>query len=102
MLEKFDSQILIRGVLLRQFERNIEHRQTVEAHPRRTIRLVDIPARREPRAAVEQADVIQPQEAALKNIAAFGVFAIDPPGKIEQHLMKNALQENRVMLAGAV
>src|SRR5262245_948404 len=45
------------------------------------------------RAAIEHADIVQAAKAALKDIAAFGVLSIDPPGEIEQQLLKNPLEE---------
>ena len=53
----------------------------------------DVSAGRQKRAAIEDANVIQPQEAALKDVPAFGVFAVDPPGKVQQQLVKNAFEK---------
>src|SRR5256885_11680293 len=44
-------------------------------------------------AAVEDADIIEPQEAALEDVPAFGVLAVDPPGEVEHELVENALKE---------
>ena len=41
--------------------------------------------------AVKHSDVVQPEESTLENILAFRIFAIDPPGEIEQQLLKDAL-----------
>ena len=51
------------------------------------------------RAAVEDADVVQPEEAALEDVVALGVLAIDPPGEVEQQLVEDALQEGAVARA---
>ena len=44
-------------------------------------------------AAVEDADVVEAQEAALENVPALRVLAIHPPGEVEQQLVEDALQE---------
>ena len=46
-------------------------------------------------AAVEDADVVQPQEAALEDVAAFGVLAVHPPGEVQQQLVEDALRNAR-------
>ena len=38
----------------------------------------------------------QTEEATLKNVHPFGIFAIHPPGEIQQQLLKHALQKQRV------
>ena len=50
-------------------------------------------------AAVKNADVIQAQEAAFKNIGPFGVLAVHPPGKVHEQLVKHPLQETHIRLA---
>jgi hypothetical protein len=42
--------------------------------------------------AIEDADVVQAQEAPFENIAPGAVLAIDPPGEIEQQFLKAALE----------
>jgi hypothetical protein len=34
------------------------------------------------------ADVVESQETALKDVHAFGIFAVDPPREIEQQFLK--------------
>src|SRR5439155_25116439 len=40
-----------------------------------------------------EANIIQSQEAALEDVAAFGVFAVNPPGEVEHELVEDALEE---------
>ena len=49
-------------------------------------------------AAVEDADVVEAEEAALEDVVAVGVLAVDPPGEVEQQLVEDALQEGAVAL----
>src|SRR4051794_23811368 len=52
--------------------------------------------RRQRRTAVEDADVIESEEAAAKDVLAAGVFAVHPPGEIDHQLLKDALEEFEV------
>ncbi len=49
-------------------------------------------------AAIEDADVIEPEKAAGKDVLAARVFAIDPPGEVDQQFLKRAGQEHLVAL----
>ena len=46
--------------------------------------------------AVEDADVVEAEEAALEDVAALGVLAVHPPGEVEQQLLEDALEEHAV------
>src|SRR5579872_1445294 len=52
-----------------------------------------MPARRQRLRPVEDSDVVEPQKSALKNIRPVWVFAIHPPRKIQQQLVKNSLEK---------
>ena len=43
--------------------------------------------------AVERADVVEAEEAALEDVVALGVLAVDPPGEVQQQLVEDALEE---------
>ena len=45
--------------------------------------------------AVEHADVVQSEKAALEDVAAAGVLAVHPPGEIQHQLVENALEKGR-------
>src|ERR1041385_2694077 len=45
---------------------------------------------------IENTDVIETEKAALKDVHAIGIFAIDPPGEIQQQLLEDPLQEDCV------
>ena len=59
-------------------------------------------ARGQRRAAIEDSDVIEAEKAALENIHPFGVFAVDPPGEIQQQLVKYPLEEIAIAFARAL
>ncbi len=51
------------------------------------------------RAAVEDADVIQPKETALKEVIAVTVFTVHPPTEVQHQLGEGALEELEVALS---
>src|SRR5678815_2640344 len=53
-------------------------------------------AGRQWRASIKDADVVEPEEAALKDVHPVGVFAIDPPSEIQQQLLEDSLEEDSV------
>ena len=53
-------------------------------------------------AAVEDADVVQTEKAALKDVSSLGILAIHPPGEIQQQFLKNPLKKFAVGLAAAL
>ena len=46
--------------------------------------------------AVDRADVVEPEEAALEHVVALGVLAVDPPREVEQQLVEDPLEEVEV------
>ena len=84
------------GVLARELERDREHVQAVHPHPARAVGLLEVAAGRQRRAAVEDADVVEAEEAALEDVLALGVLAVHPPGEVEQQLVEDALEEPAV------
>src|SRR5215831_16138031 len=75
MLEELRGDVLVNGILPSQLQRNRQHIQAVHAHPSRAVRLLDMTACGERRAAIEDADIVQPEKPTLENILAFGVLA---------------------------
>ena len=55
-----------------------------------------MPAGRQRRAAVEDADVVQPEKPARENVASLGILAVDPPVEIQHQSLEGALQEAQV------
>src|ERR1041385_3887707 len=50
-------------------------------------------------AAIEHTDVVETEKPAFEDVVALGIFAIHPPGKVEQHFVKNRFQKAAVALA---
>ena len=98
MLEKLRGHVFVNLIRLRQLQRHREHRQAIKTHPGCAIRLLEKSARRERFGTVEDADVIQTEEAAGEEIIALRVLPIHPPGEIEHQLLEGALEKGAIAL----
>src|SRR5258708_16916695 len=96
VLEELAGDIFVCGVFFRQFQRNGQHVQAVHSHPACAVGLLEVTSRRQGRRAVKDTNVIESQESALKNIRSAGILTIDPPGKIQEQLVKNFFQESAI------
>src|SRR5690348_5164518 len=96
MFEEFAGYVLVCRVVGGQMQSDFEHVQAEHGHPAGTIGLLEQPASGETRAAIENADVVEAEEAAFKNIGAFGVFSIDPPGEVHEQLVEDALEKREI------
>ena len=99
MLEKLGRDILVNPPMLGQLQRDVEHAETVERHPAGAIGLLEGATCGQGLRAVEEADVVEAEEAPLENVFAFDVLAVDPPGEVEEELLEDALQEVEVLPA---
>ena len=70
VLEELGRDVLVDGIVQRQLERDAQHVQAVHRHPARAVGLLDVPPVGKRPAAVEDADVVEPEEAALEDVAA--------------------------------
>jgi hypothetical protein len=82
--------------VLRQFESDPHQVQREHRHPAGAIRLAEVGAIGEGLIAIENSDVVQTKEAALKEVAPMKIFLVDPPGEVEQQLLENLLEKNQV------
>ncbi len=100
VLEELDPQIDVHRIFLGQLQGDAHQVQGIGGHPGGAVGLVQVIARRQRGRAVEEGDVVQAEEAALEDVAAFGVLAVDPPGEIQQQLVEDALQEDAITHSG--
>ena len=81
-----------------QHGRDGAQRQRVGAHPAGRIGLFQgVPGGQV--GAVDRADVVQAEEAALEDVVAVGVLPVDPPGEVDQQLGEDPGQEPDVAAA---
>jgi hypothetical protein len=93
VLEELAGDVLVAVVDLGQLQCDAQHRGAVERHPRRAIGLGELAAGGQRLAAVEDADVVQAEEAAGEEVLPLHVLAVHPPGEVEEELGKGALEE---------
>ncbi len=102
MLDELQREVLVRRVGVGQLEGDLEHRLAEQRHPGRPVRLLQLAALRQRSAAVEDADVVEAEEAALEDVPPGRVLAVQPPGEVQQQLVERALQEVVVRRAAAL
>src|SRR4026208_419976 len=49
--------------------------------------------------SIENTNIVEPQEAALKNVQSFRILSIDPPCKVEHQFVEHSLQKRPVSTA---
>src|SRR5215469_8939481 len=96
MLEKASGEFLIYRIVFRQDQRDFQHALAVECHPCRAVRLVQMTARGQRRTAIEDPDVVEPQESTREDIFPLWVFAVDPPVEVLHQPLERPLEETQV------
>ena len=99
VLVEFGGELLVDRVVQRELQRDLQHALTVERHPRRAVGLLEVAACGQRGAAVEDADVVEPEEPPLEDVLAVTVLAIDPPREVHQKLLEAFFQKSQVTLA---
>ena len=93
MLEELGGDVLLGRIVLGQFQRDGEHRHAIERHPGRSVRLFQVAARRQRLGTIKHADVVQAEKAFRKQMLPGHVLAVDPPGEIDEPLLKGPRQK---------
>src|SRR6202008_868389 len=93
VFEELTGEAFIGWILAREFQRNGQHVEAIHAHPTGPIGLLEVAAGGQWRGSVEYSDIVQTEEAALKDVHAFGIFPVHPPGEIQQKFVKDAFEE---------
>ena len=97
--DELQRHVAVGRVVLGQLDGDLQHPLAVERHPRRAVRLLEGAAAGQRRRAVEDADVVEPEEPALEEVAVVGVLAVHPPGEVRQQPIEDAGQELAIALA---
>ncbi len=74
--------------------------EAAHRHPGGAVRRLQVAGHRQRGGAVEEPDVVEPEEAALGEVAALAALPVDPPGDVEQQLVEDPLQEGVVAVPG--
>src|SRR4051794_30769533 len=88
MLNKFQAQFLVKRIGICELYCDLAQILTIESHPCGPIRLLQVSSAGQPCTPVKDSDVVQSQKSAFTDVLPNPVFAIDPPGKIYNQLMK--------------
>ena len=99
VLDELEDHVLVGAVVGGELDRELQHVLAEEGHPRRAVRLLEVAAGGQRGAAVEDADVVEAEEAALEHVLAEAVLAVDPPGEVQHELVEGRLEEVDVRLA---
>src|SRR5665647_1071962 len=100
MLKKFSGCILKCVVNHSDFQCHIHHIKRIHSHPACPVSLFEVMATRHLNTTVKNSNVIEPEKPSLENIIATGILPVDPPGKIDNKLMKYSLQKRNILPAG--
>src|SRR5262245_21241025 len=98
VLEEFRGHIFGSGIIAGQLKGDREHCRAVEGHPGSAIGLAQATTARQRLRSIEHADVIQSEKAACKQVSAFDILPVYPPGKIDDQFLKTAGKEKPVPL----
>ncbi len=99
MLDELEHELGVVGIVGGEGERQLEHVLAEQRHPGRAVGLLQPATRRQRGAAIEHADVVEPEEAALEDVLPGGVLAVHPPGEVEQQPGERLAQEREVDVA---
>ena len=100
MFRKLQDHLFVDGIMDGEFDCEFQHVLAEEGHPGGAVRLLQVAARGERGAAVEDADVVEAEKAPLEDILAEAVLAVYPPGEVQHQLVERLPEEIQVGLAG--
>ena len=92
VLDELQRHLAVVRVGHRQLDGDLQHVLAEQRHPGGAVRLLEIAAGGQRRVAVEDADVVEAEEAALEDVPPRAVLAVDPPGEVQQQLLEATLE----------
>ena len=97
MLRELNDHVLVGAVVDGKLAGGeFQHVLAEEGHPGGAVGLLEVAAGGERGAAVEDADVVEAEEAPLEDVLAEAVLAVDPPGEVQQELVEGVLEKVQV------
>ena len=99
VLGKLEHEVVVAGVMGRELDRDLEHVLAEHRHPGGAVGLLEVAAGGQLGAAVEDANVVEAEEAPLEHALPQAVLAIHPPREVDEELAECALEELDVPLA---
>src|SRR3979411_1922372 len=102
MFKELRRDIFVNMIFSRELDRHSHQVQAEHSHPTGAVALFEMGAVVKNRVAIEHADIVESEKAALENIFPLGVLAIHPPGKGDQHFVENRLEKCAVTFSSFV
>src|SRR5215469_17089659 len=93
------SHFFINRVVLGKNESDLQHDLAVERNPCGAVRLFDDSAGGQVGTAIKYANVIQAEKSPGEDVASVGVFAVYPPGEIDQQALETLFQKGEIGFA---
>src|SRR5215468_10565421 len=87
------SHLFIDRVVLGENNGDLKHDLAIQSNPRGAIGLFDSSAGGQVGTAIKHANVVQAEKSAREDIAPLRVFAVYPPGEIEQQALEALFQK---------
>src|SRR4030095_7288656 len=97
VLRELRCYVLVTWIMLGKLQVNLQQVLGKKTHPGCAVGLFQRTAGRQRRATVEDANVVQSQEAALENVVAFLILPVYPPGEIQQQLSERLFQVPHIL-----
>src|SRR3974390_2217107 len=91
----------VHRVFTRHLQGDLHHVLRAKSHPGGAVGLVQMTTGGQWGAAIEDPDVVQPEESALKHVATVEVLAVEPPHEVLHHLLEGLLEEPPVPHTGS-
>ena len=83
MLEELAGDVLVDLVVARELEGDLHHVEREHGHPAGRVALLERAAAGQAGAAVEHADVVEPEKATREQVLAARILAVHPPREIQ-------------------
>src|ERR1700681_759962 len=100
MLEELCRDIFVNVIFSRELDRDSHQVEAEHSHPTSAVALLEMGAVVKNGVAIEHADIVESEKAALENVFPLGVLAVHPPGEGDQHFVENRFQKRAIAFSG--
>src|SRR3954447_23981408 len=99
MLKELGGEVLVDGIMSRQFERRPSHIQAIRGHPCCSVGLLQSEIVRKDHAAIDDTDIVQPEKATLEQVFTAFILPVHPPREVDNEFVKDARQKVTITLS---
>jgi hypothetical protein len=93
VLGELGRHVVVALVVRGELDGDLDHALAEERHPGRAVRLLEVPAGRERRGAIEDADVVEAEEPTLDGALPESILPVHPPEEVGDELPEGAPEE---------